>query len=85
MSVFYQDAPHFQVKDFQPLEPNMTSFQLDSGGRRWFIVRYYIALDDASTIEYVIMANGQRPHRDALLLSGDFNVNLAAMQGNHHI
>ena len=42
VDVFFQDVPHFQVKAIHPHGPNVTSFQLDSVRRHWFIVICYI-------------------------------------------
>ena len=42
----------------------------------------YIALDDASTIESVVAAIRQRPQEAALLVSGNFNVDLINPEGN---
>ena len=39
VTIFYRDAPNFQVKVFHKHGPNVLSFQVVSGGWRWFIVR----------------------------------------------
>ena len=42
----------------------------------------YIVPDDASNIESVVTAIGQQTYREELLLSGDFNAEFAAPEGN---
>ena len=39
ITVFYQNTPHFRVKYYQPHGPNVASFQVASGSRRWFVIR----------------------------------------------
>ena len=56
------------------------SFQLDSGGQRWYIVGCYLARNDASTIEDVVAAISQRLHGAALLLNGYLNTDLEAQE-----
>ena len=41
VAVFYRyEAPHFQVEAIHQHGTNVLSFQLASGGRRWFIVGF---------------------------------------------
>ena len=56
------------------------SFQLDSGGQRWYIVGCYLDRNDASTIEDVVAAISQRLHGAALLLNGYLNTDLEAQE-----
>ena len=69
------------MEALQTYRVKVVSFQLASGYRRWFIVRCYLAPDDASTIGDVIAAIVQRPQGAALLMVGDFNTDLAAPEG----
>ena len=59
----------------------MLIFQVVSGGQQCFIVRFYLAPDDAVTIERVVVAIIQRPHGGALMVAGNFNIELAAPEG----
>ena len=61
----------------------MTSFQLASGGRWWFIVRCYLAPNDASTIEIIVTAIIKRPRGSMMLVARDFNLYLAAPEENY--
>ena len=56
---------------------NVVSFQLASGGQRWYIVGCYLAPYNTSTIEDIVAAIIQRPQGAALLVVGKFNTNLA--------
>ena len=47
-----------------------------------FFVGCYLAPDKASTIKCVISAIGQYPHVAAILAVGNFNIYLAAPEGN---
>ena len=77
VAVFYQeDTPHFQFEVMQRHEPNVLSFQVDSGGRRWSILGCYLVPNNAATLECIATAIGQRPRGAALLMEGDFNTDL---------
>ena len=60
-------------------------FQLNSGGRRLFIVRCYIFPYGALTIKFFVMAISQGPCGSALQVDGDFNADLAVLEGNRHV
>ena len=49
-----------------------------SGGQWWYIVEWYLAPKYSSTIEDVVLAIIQQPRGDALLATGNINVNLEA-------
>ena len=51
-------------------------------GRRWYIIRRYLAPDNARTIERVVMALGDQPRGTALLVVGDFNTDLGDTASN---
>ena len=57
-------------------EPNIMSFQLATGARRWYIIGCYLAPDDTSTIERVVVALNERPKGTALVVAGDLNTAL---------
>ena len=81
MTVFYRNAPHFQFGLIQKHGPNVLSFQVAPGGRRWLISGCYLAPYDAVTTERVIVSIGYRPRGAVLLVSGDFNTNIVAPEG----
>ena len=76
--MFYRSAEHFSVKALHTYGSNVIHFHLDSGDRQWFIVGYYLAPSDASTIEDVFTKIIQRPQGDMLVVVGYFNTDLAA-------
>ena len=45
----------------QKCGPNVVGFQMDIGRRRWYIIRCYLAPDNTSTIESVVVALKERP------------------------
>ena len=50
VAIFHQPAPHFAVEAVRKYRPNVIRFQLATGAWRWYIVGYYLAPDDTSTI-----------------------------------
>ena len=54
----------------------MISFEVARGRRRWYIIRCYIAPDNAQTMEQVVTALGDQTRCTALLVAGDFNTDL---------
>ena len=52
-------------------------------GQCWFIFGFYLAPDDTVSIERVVAAIGQSPRGAVLLVSRDFNTNLAALEGRN--
>ena len=58
------------VRQFRP---NVVSFQLATGARRWYIIGCYLAPNDTSTIESVVTALKERPRGTALVVTGDLN------------
>ena len=78
VAVFYHVAEHLSVEALHIYSANVASFQLASGGQKWYIVGCYLAPDNASTIDDVIVAISQRLRGGALLVAGDLNTNLTA-------
>eukprot|EP00978_Attheya_sp_CCMP212_P036150 scaffold161999_cov90-Attheya_sp.AAC.1 len=72
-----RDSPHWQVEAYQAYCPNVLSFQLVSGQKRWYVVGAYVPPADTSTIEYVSKALDDRPEGVDPILIGDLNANLA--------
>ena len=60
IAVFYCAAEHFYVEALQLHGANVAIFQIVPGGQRWYIVGCYLVSDNASTIEYVVVAISQR-------------------------
>ena len=81
VSVFYRAAENFSVEALKTYRESVFSFHLALGNRRWFIVGCYLAPENASTIEDVVVDISQRPQGSAVLVVGDFNTNLAATEG----
>ena len=81
VSILYPDAPHFQVKYFQPPCKNVTIFQISSGVIIWFIFGYYLVPEKSSTIKRIVAAIVKSPCGTAPLVDGNFNSNLAVPEG----
>ena len=81
VAVFYRVAEHFSVDSIHIYGANIANFKLESGGQKWYIVGCYLAPDNASTIDDIIVAISQRLRGAALLVSGDINTNLTAPEG----
>ena len=75
-AVCYWPSPHFEVEDMRQFDPNVVSFQLETGARRWFTTGCYLAPDKTSTIERMIAALKERPRGTALLMTGGLNTRL---------
>ena len=82
VAIFYRPAPHLAVEAARKFGPNVISFQLSTGARRWYIVGCYLAPDDTSTMERVVKALWSRPKGAELLVAGDLNTNIAAPEGD---
>ena len=61
--------------------PNFVSFQLVTRGCLWKVVDCYIMMNKASTLEYVVEAIRHCPRGVDILITGYFNVDLAALDG----
>ena len=81
VAIFYLEAEHFVIKDLCLHGPNVISFQLVTGRRRWHVGGFYINPSDALTIEYITVAIGNRTYGDGLLVDVDLNANLAGLEG----
>ena len=82
VAVFYPTLPRFMVEAHQNFGTNIVSSQLVPGGRRWYIAGCFLAPGDASTIDSIVTAIGQRPHGNKLLVSGYFNEYLSGPEGS---
>ena len=56
--------------------PNVLSFEVATGARRWYIIGCYLAPENAETIERVVTALGDKPKGTALIVVGDLNTDL---------
>ena len=75
-ALFYRPSPLFEVEAVREYGPNVLSFEVATGARRWYIIGCYLAPDDAETIERVVTALGDRPKGTALIVTGDLNTDL---------
>ena len=76
VALFYRPLSLFAVEAVREYGPDVLSFEVATGGRRWYIIGCYLAPDDARTIERVVTALGDQPCGTALLVAGDFNTDL---------
>ena len=82
ITVFFHAEKQFSVEVLCLHGTNFVIFYLASGSQWWYIVGYYLAPDDASTIEDVVAAVSKQPRGVALLVAGNFNTDLAAPEGH---
>ena len=61
VAIIYRSEEHFSVEVLHTYGENIISFQLASGDRWWYIVGWYLAPEDASTIEDIVTAISKRP------------------------
>ena len=76
VALFYRLSPLFAVEAVREYGPNVMSFELATGARRWYIIGCYLAPDDTSTIDRVVAALRDRPKGTALVVAGDLNTDL---------
>ena len=50
VALFYRPSAQFAVEEVREYGPNVISFEVATGRRRWYIIGWYIAPDDARTI-----------------------------------
>ena len=79
VALFYRTSAQFAVEEVKEYGPNVLSFKVMTGRRRWYIIGCYIAPDDARTIERVVTALGDKPRGPALIVAGGFNTDLVDM------
>ena len=68
MALFYRPLPLFEVEVVLEYGPNVLSFEVATGARRWYIIGCYLAPNNAETIELVVTALGDRPRGTALIV-----------------
>ena len=79
IALFYKDGADFAAEEVRPYGPNVISFEVVTGRRRWYIIGCYLAPDDSRTIEQVVTALGDQPRGTALIVAGDLNTDLGDM------
>ena len=82
LALFYRNKPWFSVEAIQIFFHKVISFHLDTGWRKCYIVGLYLAPDNASTTERGVAAVGDRPRGSKLLVAGNFNADLAGLEGS---
>ena len=82
VALLYRTSAQFAVEEVREYGPNVLSFEVVTGRRRWYIIGCYITPDKARTIERVFMALGYQPRGTALIVAGDFNTDLGEMASN---
>ena len=80
--VLFHLLARFKLEAHQFHDPNVFSFHLDLGGKKWFFVGCYLVTDYASTIERVVTAISQLPNGAAPMVTGDLNTDLAEPEGH---
>ena len=50
VALFYRPSALFAVEEVREYGPNVISFEVATGRRRWYIIGCYLAPDDARTI-----------------------------------
>ena len=80
--VFHRSAPHFAVEAVQKFGSNVVGFHLATGERQWYIMGFYLAPNNTSTIESAVAALKERPRGAKLLVVGDFNIKMAEPEGD---
>ena len=80
--MFHWPAPHLAVEAVQKFRTNVVGFQLAMGEWQWYIVGCYLAPDNTLVIESVVATLKERPRGTRLLVTGEFNINLAELEGD---
>ena len=78
VALFYRNSEHWHIESVRKYGPNVISFELVTGHRRWAVVGAYIPPADVTTLENITQAFEAFPHGRQLLLLGDLNVNLSS-------
>ena len=76
VTLFYRPSPLFVVENVREIGPNVMSFEVATGARRWYIIGCYLAPNETSTIGRVVTALGDRPKGTALVVAVDLNTDM---------
>ena len=63
VTIFYRPLTPFAVEAVHQFGPNVVSFHMVTGARRWYIICCYLAPNDTSTIESVVAQEAAPGHR----------------------
>ena len=72
----------FRWSPTESMAQTSSTFRWRRGSQLWFVMGYYLAPYDASSIECVIAATVQCPWGTSLLVPGDFNAGFAEPEGH---
>ena len=75
------EYPALVFKAIRQFGANVIACQMATGERRWYIVGFYLAPGNNTTIRYVEAAMAERPRGVELIVAGDFSVDLEKMSG----
>ena len=64
------------------MDPMYLGSRLRRGGRRWYNVGVYIAPEDTTTMERVVVAIQRKPRGAELLVADNCNIDIAAPEGD---
>ena len=81
VALFYRPTPRFSVEAVEKCGSNVMVWQVVTGETRWYIVGAYIAPADEGTMETVVKAIRQRPPGAELMVAGDLNADILALEG----
>ena len=85
VALFYRPSPLFAVESVRQYGPNVMSFELATGARRWYIIGCYFAPNDTSTIERAVAALKDRPKGTTLVVAGDLNIELEYQENDQRV
>ena len=60
VALFYRPSLLFTVEEVREYGPNVISFEVATGRRRWYIIGCYLAPDNDRTIYQVVTALGNQ-------------------------
>ena len=76
VKIFYWESPVFAVEAIRQFGVNVIVFRMKMGEQRWYIVGFYLALGNGTTVRDVEAAMAEKPRGMELIVAGDLNVNL---------
>ena len=68
------DSPAFSFEAVRQFNTNVIACHMTTGDMRWYIVEFYLAPFDNTTIRYVEAAMVEWPRGAELIFAGDLNV-----------
>jgi len=81
VALVYKDSPYWQVESVEVHDPNIISFEIVSGRRRYALVGLYIPPEDSTTMMKAQQVLNPLEDRRDLIVMGDLNVNLSSPEG----